>query len=575
VVSTVTGVLLLDPDELMRFAGSAIAALPGVSNVFFWRGISYFNPDSRLDPLLMTWSLGVEEQFYLLAPCLLLAIHRFAPRAAFATILVVSILSLELCAVLTLRSTAAAFYLLPGRIWELGAGVLLAMARADRRRQPGGLRSFCLGAVGLLLLAASVTQFSEHTAFPGLAALVPCLGTVAMLAADGSFLNRRLLAAPPLVAIGRISYSWYLWHWPFMAFLRICLAQAPTTPQLLAAAALSLIPATLSWRFIEQPFRTSCRPPAQTCARYAAALAATAALPACLILAHGWPQRFSPALIRIQDAIGNDQAVCLANYGVSQIDLSPACLPRDGRPRVALLGDSHAAALGAGLRALADRHGFSLEQFTKSACPILIDATRALPERPGHAQDCATFNRAALAAVIGDPKVRSVILSAYWSSPFETPGDTYVDMREGGPHLTGRAAFQAALIRTEQALVTAGKKVFVLGDAPRFNFEPGRLEIGGQIPARRWLQALIEPSLRSLGDTASWPLVMRPGFAADPILQQSAASVPGVTYVNLSAPLCDASGCRFSEASTLLFVDSHHLTETGAEYVLKDFVDRL
>jgi len=574
-VTSIAGMLLLGPGELVRCARSAIFALPGLSNIHFWLGISYFAPDSRLNPLLMTWSLGVEEQFYLLLPLLLLAVHRFAPRAAFTAVVLISGLSLELCIALTLQLPGAAFYLLPGRIWELGAGVLLAIAEADWRPRPGKILRTGLGAAGLILVAISITQFSGHTAFPGLAALVPCLGTVALIAAAGGFVNRWLLSSPPFVAVGRISYSWYLWHWPLMAFLRICLAVAPSTNQLLATALLSLCPAYLCWRFIEQPFRQRRLPPAKTCARYGIALAATAAVPICLILSNGWPGRFSPTLMAIQNAIDEENTECLANYGVSRLDRSADCVPQDNRPRVALLGDSHAAALGAGLRDLAGAHGLSLEEFTKSSCPMLIDATRAFPELSGHAEACARFNREALAAIIADPKVRSVILAGYWSAPFETPGDAYIAWPETGAHASGSAVFQAALLRTEQALVAAGKKVFVLGDGPRFSFGAGRLAIAAQIPLRHWLQDLLEPSLKTLGEKAPWPLIMRPGFAAGQILSESARAVPGVTYIDLSAPLCDAYGCRFSAANMPLFADSHHFTEAGAAYVLKDVIGRL
>lgn len=267
---------VLPPDQLAAFAKSNASALVGAANVRFWVLAHYFGMQWDQDQLVMTWSLGVEEQFYLFLPPLMLAVHRFAPRRLVAIIVTLSALSLALSVRLTMGQPTAAFYLLPGRAWELGAGVLMALwlerARGRIARRPAEVLSI-IAAVAVL---APIALYNEQTPFPGFAAMLPVFGTAALIFTEPSTINRVVLASPPMRFIGLVSYSWYLWHWPTIAFARIALGRELSPILMALAVAASFAAAVISWRFIETPLRRPSKlPNPRLLLRYAAALGAS------------------------------------------------------------------------------------------------------------------------------------------------------------------------------------------------------------------------------------------------------------------------------------------------------------
>jgi peptidoglycan/LPS O-acetylase OafA/YrhL len=267
---------LLPPDQLAAFAKSNASALVGAANVRFWMLAHYFGMQWHQDQLVMTWSLGVEEQFYLFLPPLMLAVHRFAPRRLVAVIVILSALSLALSVRLTTGQPTAAFYLLPGRAWELGAGVLMALWLEQVRRRVARRPAEVLSVLAAVAVLAPIALYDEETPFPGLAAALPVFGTAALIFTEPSTINRVVLASPPMRFIGLVSYSWYLWHWPTIAFARIALGRELSPILMALAVAASFAAAVISWRFIETPFRRPSRlPNPRLLLRYAAALGAS------------------------------------------------------------------------------------------------------------------------------------------------------------------------------------------------------------------------------------------------------------------------------------------------------------
>jgi len=246
---------LLPRDQLARFAQSSAAMLFGSANVHFWALTHYFGVDWEMDPLVMTWSLGVEEQFYLFLPPLILLLHRFAPRATVAVIVILSLLSLALSEHWTGSQPSAAFYLLPGRAWELGVGVLVALVKLRGRVWLSRGAAHWVSIAALAAVIAAIALYTEETRFPGLAATLPTLGTAALILTEPSMVNRVLLASAPMRFIGLISYSWYLWHWPMMVFGRVALGGEPSPMMLALIIVISFGAAVLSWRFLETRFR--------------------------------------------------------------------------------------------------------------------------------------------------------------------------------------------------------------------------------------------------------------------------------------------------------------------------------
>ena len=217
-VSWVVGFLYLFPNEFTAFARSMLAALLSVANLFFWRESGYFAAAASTKPLLHTWSLGVEEQFYVLFPPLLALLYKLSARRLKLSLTVLALLSFALCVALTRSSPDAAFYLPVTRAWQLLFGSLLALNDLAVLRHRLWRNAAAL--LGLLILGYTLLRFSSATPFPGYMALLPTLAAALLIAAGtkGKTLVGRVLSFKPFVFVGLISYSLYLWHWPLIVF---------------------------------------------------------------------------------------------------------------------------------------------------------------------------------------------------------------------------------------------------------------------------------------------------------------------------------------------------------------------
>jgi peptidoglycan/LPS O-acetylase OafA/YrhL len=253
------GWFLLLPDALENLGQSTFATVLSANNVLLLLTSGYWDISTELKPLLHTWSLGVEEQFYLIFPWVLLAVHK---RGWTGWVLgAAAIASLALAEWTMSRSPQTAFFMLHTRAFELLAGAILAYAESRRGDLAAGLRPGTRGnlaILGLAMIAASVVLFDASTRLPGVLSLVPVVGTMLVIAfASETMPAARLLCHRAVVGVGLISYSLYLWHQPLLAFLRLTSAEHPTLAMSLGAVALAFPLAYLSWRFVERPFRQS------------------------------------------------------------------------------------------------------------------------------------------------------------------------------------------------------------------------------------------------------------------------------------------------------------------------------
>jgi peptidoglycan/LPS O-acetylase OafA/YrhL len=577
VFAVLAAMFLMSPQEAKSFAITAVAATLSASNFAFWYHTNYFDTFTNQFPLLNTWSLGVEEQFYAVIPLLIVLLVRIRRSLLLPAILTVCTLSFLLAWYELGIYPNNVFYLLPERAWELGAGVAWAVIELRRKRLtlPAPL-THLLSLTGLALIAAPIFLLTSKSPFPGPAALPSVLGTVLLIAVPASFFNQKLLSLPPVVFIGRISYSLYLWHWPILAYLH--LASGDKLSPLVACIAViaSFAAAVASYYVIEQPFRRSTMPPGPLLIRYAVVSLLALVVCSAIWLTGGVSRRF-PALAQIDhDSQLLKSDACLSTNG--KLRLSTPCYnAADARPLIAIWGDSHAAALAPGLRPIANAAGYGFAQLTHGWCAPLAGAADYLPEHRQVASQCMQFNRQALAFLTGNPNVRIVILTACWSDSFKQQKvDRWLVTDRGNdqkiPSLDEASLiFRQSLQTSIQALLAAGKKVIVLQDVPKFESIPLTTIRTARIPARHTLATWMgNPDTNDAGTAAA---NLSPDIAiADTQLKLVVSEFGSVPLIDLTSQFCHSGNqCVYRIGDRILYLDSEHLTPFGADYALRNF----
>jgi peptidoglycan/LPS O-acetylase OafA/YrhL len=567
-VFTCLGILLLAPRELEVLSAQSISALTSTSNIFFWLRTSYFAPHAELKPMLMTWSLGVEEQFYLLFPLLLGWIWGLGRRKLLLSLAALSMVSFTVSIFQVSFYPSASFFLLTSRWWELGLGTILGIHEVSRTEQPDGKlaiwRREVFGIVGILGVLAGALLYNSTTLFPGAAALLPVVASLMLLSSNGSWVNRNILSLKVLVGVGLISYSLYLWHWPILSLAQYCsgdaLAPAPTA----CLVAFAFVTATFSYFFVEQPFRGMPRT-SRTLRRFALA-SVLCSIPAFALLAgSGWPSRY-PAAARIErEAHSPSIAACTAQDGQSSPVTSGGCSFIKGHPTIAIMGDSHAASLNRYLQSALESRGWSVDQFTKTSCPPLGLVAPDSAER----ENCVAFSQNSLAEVIKDPNVKTVVLAGYWLTlfpPFMKQG-RYVAEGQQPSAVSVEDSWSnlgAGLNEVAARLEVGGKRVFIVIDSPSLDFNPLLVTLSDAIAPRRALKKL----LWSDDSSGLIPHAEEPSNRRLEVLLRQVAASHHAEVIDLYGALCAGSTCRYALNGRPFFEDPHHLTRLGAEFAL-------
>jgi len=410
----VVGWWWLIPVDYAAMARHVMGGAGFVANFFFWAEAGYFDEVSAGKPLLHLWSLAIEEQFYLVWPVLLWAVYRWrwpAHRVVVGLLLASFVLNL----VLVRTDPDAAFFNPLARFWELMVGAWLAI-RAAHGRQVVARNANVMAWFGIFLLVLAMVLVHPERRFPGGWALLPTLGTALLIAAGPSaWINRHILAARLMVAVGLISYPLYLWHWPLLVWsgLRNGEGSGPPGPWVVLAFLLAL----LTYWLLEKPVRQSRGARARLITWTMLVLMLCVAVFAGVTqLRNGFDGRF-PSAVRTLTAQGGPAVVtqgwryhdCVLDFRVPPSAYKPFCI-EEKRPLLFIWGDSHAASLYPGFKALqiASGHAFGIAQRTGAVCPPIL----GFEPRPG----CQLLNDANIQA-IRDSRPEVVLLYAWWHHP--------------------------------------------------------------------------------------------------------------------------------------------------------------
>ena len=539
--SLLFGALSLDPSEYRALSAQAAGAAAFYSNILFWAQSGYFDDPSMYKPLLHTWSLAVEEQFYIFWPVAMALFLRLSRKARWRIPLGLAILSFAINVILARVDPVADFYLLPSRLWELAVGALLALSpSASSGLGRRGREALSCGGLGQIVVGLWVI-IGRH-GFPDFAALLPTLGAACLIAAgSGTLIARRLLSPPPVTYLGRISYPVYLWHWPLLAFARI-IAGGEVDPYVrgsLIVVSIALSAATYS--FVERPFRSGPAPRPRTIVA-AACVVVLGAIAAMGVYRGGvvWPDR---ALV--EAAYDGDTGAASGEFLKAHFTPCPARLflpakrrpPKyplcrqsgaDGVPDLVIIGDSHAQHLTVGLAEALPGH--NVASYNEVA------AYNEISQLFMSAPQSISFYQ----AIAAESGVRTVILSAYWAKhihELRDPDDLGPEMR-----------------RTVEFLSRAGKAVYVLNDIPAFDTRPSRCKY----TARLWLPQICEKSLGSLAPQLA---------ETEPALRYAVEGVANAHFVDTWRFFCDAKNCSMTSGQKLLYQDTDHLNLNGSRWL--------
>lgn len=541
---------VLPPGEMTAFAKSAIAAALSAANIYFFRNTDYFTEAATSLPLLHTWSLAVEEQFYLLWPLALMILMKWLRPWAWIIVAGLCVLSLDIAQRFLPVSQPFVFYMLPTRAWELLLGGLIALP-AVRAVKLGRMPAELLSACGLALIAGSLFLIDSETPFPGLAALAPCLGAAFIIAAGihNQPTVSKALSAPPAAFVGLISYSLYLWHWPLLVFAGIYENRELFLSERVGVVIAALIVSTLSWRFVERPFRQRA-----TGWTWMAPAAVTMAAACCLALAivkgAGFPDRGPDGGPSVQTAVAESATFqasnCLVRGAVvfdCIIGSKDATLP----PKAVLWGDSHAAHLAPMLDEVGSTLDIRIREITKRGCAPLGDLVASPPSEMR--RDCPEFNAAALKSILADPDISTVFLAAEWHA--YTRGNLLVYKAGEWPSRAGSRLNIAKQMRaTASILASHGIRTIVVGPAP----DPGINVVDCltrasflRDPDKNCMSAL---STQSWEDESQWA-----GLLAGP---------QEFSELSIMNALCDKDTCPLLGNDGVLYIDDNHLSAAGA-----------
>lgn len=528
------GPALMYPGEYAQMGKSALFSALFSANIHFYLESGYWDVASKLKPLLHLWSLGVEEQFYLLWPLVLFWAY-CAKRSMVAVSLAVLFGSLAVNLILTSRNQAAGFYLPFGRLWELAAGGLIACIQWHRGNRAVAEHSVrdVLGWSGIGLLVATQSIYMDAKAFPGsYAVAVVMAAAMVVLAGPQAWFNRRVLSHPAVVYVGKLSYPLYLWHWPLLVFARLLGDGQWSSSHRNLAVVASVVLAMLTYHGVERPL-----------IKYVARKKVLAMVLVGLMVfagVFGW-MGFSGKVPFMAPPYSNAP---LLEYDKPDVK---------SHGKVVLLGDSNAGHFSYGLSLL---YGSRLEVAATPGWPYL-DGVKyrpgfvPLPEHVGTPE----MTDAVLRRIESDPEVRLVVLSNAFTMYFDQ--EILSSIKDGGVQQTSIQAYEKGMRQTVERLLAQKKKVMLVKSIPTYSSLLTVTACTSEVrPAWRrepadCVQSRVAVDMR------------RREYEA--VVQRVIGGLQGVHLFNTLDELCDAKYCYINRNGVQMYIDSGHFTTAGSQ----------
>jgi len=589
----IVGVYVLLPAELEALGRHVWAGAAFVNNLVLWRESGYFDGAAATKPLLHLWSLGIEEQFYLLwPPLLLIAVRRRLNLVRLMSLLAAASFALNVGLIGQYEPTT--FYLLPTRFWELLVGAILVQLEFDFAAAKSSAFRPMLGTdatsvlqnakawtgLGVALIAAAA--LSDGSAFPGWRAAMPVAAASLLISAGpNAWLNRVVFSSRPAVALGLMSYPLYLWHWPMLSFARIVEGDVPSRTIRVASLLMASLFAWLTWRLVEQPARRlfptgGSRRTMRACvAASVTALGCLAAVGATLQARHGFPdwfaKRFPEHSAELSDltAVPSPQNAfprCSGTFS-ARAELGWCNTARGGDAQIGLLGDSHALYLFPGFADVFAARGVNSLVTGHSACAPLLDVRSFLK---GTVEACSAANRLAIDLLANDPEIHTVVLSSlgpYYFSGTSFAADHGLDEApnwvlaplDGSPVSSKEAIFERGYSATIGRLALAGKRVVFFIDVPELDFHPAScLDVRPISITRR-------PRRNPCGVPTSVVTARQARYRA--VIARLAVAHPEMRAFDPLPFLCGEALCSAVRAGRLVYRDSNHLSAFGSAYL--------
>lgn len=562
--------LCLQPLALENFSESLVAVTLFISNIFFWKHGGYFDVESELNPLLHTWSLAVEEQYYVLFPLFLMIAWRLGKRWIIGILMLGALASLALAYKFSLSFSTTAFYLLPGRGWELLVGAFTAFYLSSNRTfiTKNPLINQLWGITGLLLIIYSIVFFNKDTPFPSLYTLVPTLGAaLIILFTSQQTLAGRALGNQALVGIGLISYSAYLWHQPLFSFAKHRSIEAPSMAMLMTLSIMALVLAYFSWKYVETPFRNKSRVTRKQ-------IFTLAALGSIFFIAigiigsakDGFPNRFYvPAALSKSFDISKKANECFEKPGVhTNTDWLCDIGAKQDKPSFMMFGDSHSRSMFDAFDEAAMRAN-QRGSFTGSYnCPPLL-GVHVL--RRGQAENNCNALNTRVYEYVKTNKIPKVFLVGRWTyytdGGYDGTDATWIGLSQHSARnqQNSRVAFEAGLKETIEAYARIGSQLYVVAQVPQ-----------QKIPVQ---DAYYNLYAYDKNNVASRIQSLSVSKAEHQQLQSYVNTLfkdyeqkGQLSLINLDDALCNQTLCSIGNATKSYYSDNNHLTTEGGRLVV-------